>query len=66
MNYSHLTTSVLIHDLVKQWLLEDIPSFDVGGYVVGDSIKEAHIYFKSNGVFSGKPYAEGFMINNFI
>jgi hypothetical protein len=24
---------VLIQDLVKPWLLEDIPNFDVGGYV---------------------------------
>jgi hypothetical protein len=29
---------------------------------VGDAQSEAHIYFKSNGVFSGLPYAEGSFI----
>jgi hypothetical protein len=38
MNHRTLT-SVLIQDLVKPWLLEDIPNFDVGGYVVGTVIQ---------------------------
>lgn len=65
MNYSNLT-SIFIQDIVKPWLLEDIPNYDIGGYVVGDKINEAHIFFKSNGVFSGLPYAEGRLIILFI
>jgi hypothetical protein len=35
MSFSCLTSPALIHELVKPWLLEDIPNFDVGGFVVG-------------------------------
>jgi hypothetical protein len=36
MSFHNLTSPALICDLVKPWLLEDIPNFDVGGYVVGE------------------------------
>lgn len=35
MNYSNLLPQTEVRDTVKQWLEEDIPSFDVGGFVVG-------------------------------
>ncbi|KAJ2665820.1 nicotinate-nucleotide diphosphorylase (carboxylating) [Coemansia sp. RSA 1199] len=41
---------------VEHWLAEDIPSFDYGGYVVGDDIKVATLYCKSPGVLAGKPF----------
>ena len=41
---------------VKKWVDDDMPSFDVGGLVVGDSIKKAQLWMKSSGVFAGKPF----------
>ncbi|KAJ2448821.1 nicotinate-nucleotide diphosphorylase (carboxylating) [Coemansia sp. RSA 2336] len=41
---------------IDAWLAEDIPSFDYGGYVVGDDIKIATLYCKSHGVLAGKPF----------
>jgi nicotinate-nucleotide pyrophosphorylase (carboxylating) len=33
--------------LVSEWLEEDTPSFDYGGFVVGEDIKTATLYGKS-------------------
>lgn len=33
-------------ELVQQWLYDDIPTFDIGGYVVGDGLVEAHLLSK--------------------
>jgi nicotinate-nucleotide pyrophosphorylase (carboxylating) len=44
--------------LVKEWILDDIPSFDVGGLVVGNNEKTATLLLKSPGVFAGKPFFE--------
>ncbi|KAJ1749588.1 nicotinate-nucleotide diphosphorylase (carboxylating) [Coemansia sp. RSA 2523] len=41
---------------IEDWLAEDIPSFDYGGYVVGDDVKVATLYCKSPGVLAGKPF----------
>jgi nicotinate-nucleotide pyrophosphorylase (carboxylating) len=32
---------------ISEWLEEDIPSFDYGGFVVGDDISEAKLLGKS-------------------
>ncbi|KAF2072993.1 hypothetical protein CYY_005705 [Polysphondylium violaceum] len=45
-----------IQTLVRQWLDEDIPSFDYGGAVVGNDIKTAHLLGKQRGIFSGAPF----------
>ncbi|GMG40397.1 unnamed protein product [Ambrosiozyma monospora] len=42
---------------VTNWLQEDIPSFDYGGYVVGDNLQSATLLCKSDGVFAGQPFA---------
>ncbi|KAG0672322.1 nicotinate-nucleotide diphosphorylase (carboxylating) [Maudiozyma exigua] len=42
---------------VTNWLSEDVPSFDIGGYVVGTDKKTATLYAKSDGVLSGVPFA---------
>lgn len=52
---SHLDISI------SEWLREDIPSFDVGGHVVGNGIVEAHFLLKSNAVVAGFPFAETLM-----
>lgn len=40
---------------VTEWLQEDIPSFDYGGFVVGDKQDTATLYCKANGVLAGRP-----------
>lgn len=45
--------------LVQRWLDEDIPSFDIGGYVVGDKEETAVLYGKSDGVLAGSPFIDG-------
>jgi nicotinate-nucleotide pyrophosphorylase (carboxylating) len=41
---------------VSQWLAEDTPSFDYGGFVVGNTPQEALLYCKSKGVLAGVPF----------
>ncbi|KAN0062009.1 nicotinate-nucleotide diphosphorylase (carboxylating) [Thecaphora frezii] len=41
---------------VAEWLKEDCPSFDWGGYVVGEDQKRATLWCKSEGVLAGVPF----------
>lgn len=41
---------------VTSWLAEDTPSFDYGGYVVGESERTATLWGKSDGVIAGRPF----------
>jgi nicotinate-nucleotide pyrophosphorylase (carboxylating) len=41
---------------VTAWLAEDTPSFDYGGYVVGESERTATLWGKSDGVIAGRPF----------
>lgn len=42
--------------IIDQYLEYDIPKFDIGGFVVGNNIKEAHLLMKSPGKLSGVPF----------
>lgn len=42
--------------MVSAWLEEDCPSFDYGGFVVGDSMAEARLLGKSPGMVAGVPF----------
>ncbi|EED14130.1 nicotinate-nucleotide pyrophosphorylase [Talaromyces stipitatus ATCC 10500] len=42
--------------LISEWLEEDCPSFDYGGFVVGESEGEARLLGKSPGVVAGVPF----------
>ncbi|KAF2500149.1 nicotinate-nucleotide pyrophosphorylase-like protein [Lophium mytilinum] len=42
--------------LVSEWLEEDTPSFDYGGFVVGDEISDAKLLGKSEGIVAGVPF----------
>lgn len=42
---------------VAAWIEEDVPSFDVGGLVVGSKVSEATVWCKSPGVLAGVPFA---------
>ena len=41
---------------VGTWLEEDIPSYDYGGFVVGDDPAEARLLAKSPGIVAGVPF----------
>ena len=43
---------------MNQWLFDDLPSFDVGGMVVGTAEKEAIVWMKSSGVLAGLPFVQ--------
>lgn len=42
---------------VTNWLQEDVPSFDYGGFVVGSDQKSASLLCKQDGYLSGVPFA---------
>lgn len=41
---------------ITEWLREDTPSFDYGGYVVGNAIRTATLFCKSPGILAGVPF----------
>lgn len=43
-------------EMVRPWFAEDTPSFDYGGFVVGDSPRTATLFQKSAGVVAGVPF----------
>lgn len=43
---------------VTAWLSEDVPSFDYGGYVVGNTPETATLWCKQEGVLAGVPFAQ--------
>lgn len=45
-----------LDQVIQGWLTDDMPSFDVGGLVVGTQQKQAQLLMKSSGVFAGKPF----------
>ncbi|KAL9580177.1 MAG: hypothetical protein Q9212_004649 [Teloschistes hypoglaucus] len=42
--------------MVSAWLEEDCPSFDYGGFVVGEEVQEARLLGKSLGMLAGVPF----------
>ena len=57
-DFQTLIPTERLDDIVRQWIFDDIPSFDVGGLVVGTTQKQATLWMKSPGVFAGKPFAD--------
>ncbi|GAM83251.1 hypothetical protein ANO11243_012370 [Dothideomycetidae sp. 11243] len=43
---------------IPQWLAEDTPSFDYGGFVVGSGPAEARLLAKSSGILAGVPFVD--------
>lgn len=43
---------------VTAWLAEDTPSFDYGGFVVGDAARRATLWAKSRGILAGVPFVD--------
>ncbi|XP_053119736.1 nicotinate-nucleotide pyrophosphorylase [carboxylating] isoform X2 [Hemicordylus capensis] len=48
----------LLRQLAHDWLHEDVPSFDYGGYAVGDRQECAVLLCKSPGILAGFPFFE--------
>ena len=57
-DYSTLLPKTQIAATVRAWVDDDMPSFDIGGLVVGAAPKQAQLWMKSPGVFAGKPFFE--------
>lgn len=43
-------------DEILEWLRQDCPAFDIGGFVVGSKIETAHLLCKENCVLAGAPF----------
>lgn len=57
INFSALLPQNL-NSVIEGWLHDDMPSFDVGGLVVGSEEKTAQLWMKSSGVLAGKPFVQ--------
>jgi len=57
MSYAHLLPPSWKSD-IQAWLKEDTPSFDYGGFVVGETAQVATIYCKAEGVLAGVPFVD--------
>ncbi|PKK65453.1 nicotinate-nucleotide diphosphorylase [Rhizophagus irregularis] len=55
--YAHLLSPSYKQE-ISNWLKEDVPSFDYGGFVVGEAQEVAILYGKSAGVVAGIPFFE--------
>ncbi|XP_077995633.1 nicotinate-nucleotide pyrophosphorylase [carboxylating]-like [Glandiceps talaboti] len=52
----HLIHPTGVQTMVQNWLAEDTPSFDYGGFVVGERQESAVLLCKSPGVLAGVPF----------
>ncbi|KAM6453067.1 nicotinate-nucleotide pyrophosphorylase [carboxylating] isoform 2-T2 [Liasis olivaceus] len=55
---SHLLPAARLQQFARDWLQEDAPSFDYGGYTVGNHQVYAVLFCKSPGVLAGFPFFE--------
>ncbi|CAG8442285.1 12077_t:CDS:2 [Cetraspora pellucida] len=54
-DYTNLIPASFKYDIIS-WIKEDVPSFDYGGFVVGETPEVAILYGKSPGVLAGVPF----------
>ncbi|CDF40351.1 unnamed protein product [Chondrus crispus] len=57
-HYEGLLPPSKLRALASSWLLEDAPSFDGGGFVVGDVTTTADIFLKSGAVLAGRAFVD--------
>lgn len=55
---SNVLSPVTLQHMAREWLKEDTPNFDYGGFVVGEKEETALLLIKSPGVLAGKPFFE--------
>jgi len=56
-NLAHLLPPHYKHT-ITHWLEEDTPSFDYGGFVVGEAPATARLLGKSPGMLAGVPFVD--------
>jgi nicotinate-nucleotide pyrophosphorylase (carboxylating) len=61
MNFAHLLPHGF-EDEVISWLRDDCPSFDIGGFVVGEKEEIAYLFCKEDDVvLAGRPFADAIL-----
>jgi nicotinate-nucleotide pyrophosphorylase (carboxylating) len=55
--YAHLLPPTFQDDIIR-WIKDDCPSTDIGGFVVGEKVEEAHLFCKTSGMLAGVPFAQ--------
>eukprot|EP00560_Eucampia_antarctica_P005874 CAMPEP_0197838948 /NCGR_PEP_ID=MMETSP1437-20131217/40102_1 /TAXON_ID=49252 ORGANISM="Eucampia antarctica, Strain CCMP1452" /NCGR_SAMPLE_ID=MMETSP1437 /ASSEMBLY_ACC=CAM_ASM_001096 /LENGTH=305 /DNA_ID=CAMNT_0043447499 /DNA_START=38 /DNA_END=955 /DNA_ORIENTATION=- len=63
-DFANLLPKAELVRTVEKWLTDDMPSFDIGGMVVGDQIKTAQLWMKSPGIFAGKPFVDAIFVKH--
>jgi hypothetical protein len=58
VDFASLLPPGRLQALVQQWLHDDIPTFDVGGLVVGAVPRTAFLWMKSSGIVAGIPIVD--------
>jgi len=53
MTFSNLLHPLKLRQLAADWLAEDVPAFDYGGFIVGEKTEIAVLLCKSPGVLAG-------------
>ncbi|KAH9525447.1 hypothetical protein Btru_001458 [Bulinus truncatus] len=57
-HYFHILTPISLQHAVREWLKEDVPSFDYAGFVVGEKEETAVLLMKEAGVLAGTPFVD--------
>ena len=55
-NIGHILHPVTLQHYAREWLKEDTPNFDYGGFVVGEKEETAILLMKSEGILAGRPF----------
>lgn len=55
-NLAHVLHPVTLQHMAREWLKEDTPNFDYGGFVVGEKEETALLLMKGEGVLAGIPF----------
>lgn len=63
-SFADLLPKAKLISTIEEWLTDDMPSFDVGGMVVGDGVKTAQLWMKSPGIFAGKPFVDAIFVSH--
>jgi len=61
-SFGGLLHPLKLRQLAVDWLAEDVPAFDYGGFVVGEKTETAVLLCKSPGVLAGKLNVNGYSL----
>lgn len=57
-SFLHVLSPASLKHMAREWLKEDVPSFDYAGFVVGEKEEKAIILQKESGVLAGQPFVD--------